>query len=328
MFDIENRRYIGSKTALASWIFESIPAKYRGGSFFDVFAGTGIVAMKATDHFKSVILNDLLYSNEVIYKAFFGKGKIDKHLLTTLVALSDKAIHRDNYFSKHFGGKYFSVSDARKIGWLRGQIDDLIPDHDSRTRNVALASLIYSADRCANTVGHYEAFLRLQSGRSFKFELVRPNTVSAKIFRQDANDLVSKVVCDVAYLDPPYNSRQYSRFYHVLETLVKWDKPKLSGVALKPPTENSSRYSKVEAPEALRELVENIRAKLIVISYNNTYESKSSSSRNKIKLEEIKEICEQKGKVEILEMQHKFFNAGNTDFGNHKEFLFLVEVGK
>ena len=32
---------------------------------------------------------------------------------------------------------------------------------------------------------------------------------------------------DVFYLDPPYTTDHYSRFYHVLETLVKYDYPSL-----------------------------------------------------------------------------------------------------
>jgi adenine-specific DNA-methyltransferase len=32
----------------------------------------------------------------------------------------------------------------------------------------------------------------------------------------------------VVYVDPPYNTEQYSRFYHVLETLVRYDNPRLS----------------------------------------------------------------------------------------------------
>jgi len=56
------------------------------------------------------------------------------------------------------------------------------------------------------------------------------------------------------YIDPPYNSRQYSRFYHVLETLIKWDKPKLYGVALKPEPENMSDYCRNNARHKFSEL--------------------------------------------------------------------------
>ena len=30
---------------------------------------------------------------------------------------------------------------------------------------------------------------------------------------------------DVIYIDPPYTNAHYSRFYHILETLVKYDYP-------------------------------------------------------------------------------------------------------
>ena len=38
---------------------------------------------------------------------------------------------------------------------------------------------------------------------------------------------------DLAYLDPPYNQHSYFANYHVWETLVRWDKPEVYGVASK-----------------------------------------------------------------------------------------------
>ena len=63
------------------------------------------------------------------------------------------------------------------------------------------------------------------------FKLIEPikHTSKIQIFREDANELVKKVKFDICYIDPPYNSRQYSRFYHVLENLAQWKKPKLFG---------------------------------------------------------------------------------------------------
>ena len=69
MFDIQNRRYIGSKATLSQWIFNNIPNKYKAGTFVDIFAGTG-VAKHALNEFNKVIINDFLYSNYVIYNAF------------------------------------------------------------------------------------------------------------------------------------------------------------------------------------------------------------------------------------------------------------------
>ncbi len=326
-FEINNRRYIGSKSSLSDWILDSIPQRFKSGIFFDAFAGTGVVAKAATAHYNSIIVNDLLYSNEVIYRAFFGEGNYSLKKLDEVSELANLLKKSDNYFSRNFGGKYFTPGDSRLIGAYRLAIDSLLPSESDRNRHIALASLIYSADRSAITVGHYEAFLRNGRNRPFSFELINPQKVSAEVYRQDANSLARKVVSDVTYLDPPYNSRQYSRFYHVLETLTKWDDPELFGVALKPSPENISDYCKTAAPASLSDLVQALNTKFIVISYNNTYNSKSSSSQNKITLEQIAEIAKSKGKTRILEMPYKHFNAGNSDFKDHREFLFTIEVG-
>ena len=76
----------------------------------------------------------------------------------------------------------------------------------------------------------------------------------------------------------------------------------------------------------MKDLVTNIKAKYIVVSYNNTYNSKSSSSENKISLEELTAILQSVGDTRIFEHKHKAFNAGKTDFKDHKEFLFITTV--
>src|SRR5204862_265345 len=38
---------------------------------------------------------------------------------------------------------------------------------------------------------------------------------------------------DLAYLDPPYNQHSYLGNYHVWESLARWDKPEVYGVAMK-----------------------------------------------------------------------------------------------
>ena len=134
------------------------------------------------------------------------------------------------------------------------------------------------------------------------FKLIEPieHNSRIQIFREDANELVKRIKCDICYIDPPYNSRQYSRFYHVLENLTQWKKPKLFGEALKPKPENTSEYCKTKAPEKFYELIKNINSKYIAVSYNNTYSSKSSSSKNKITLEQIESTLEKKVGLKYL----------------------------
>lgn len=334
-FSIASRRYIGSKQSLTDWIFNNIPTKYRSGSFWDVFAGTASVGDSALHlgEYSKIILSDHLYSNEAIYQGFYGKGAFSVSKVRDFISEMNLVNPRNipsNYFSTNFGNKYFDRKSALKIGYIREEIDSSSRGFNKREKSILLTSLIYSMDKVSNTVGHYEAFMRTNPHfKDFIYKEISPfKSAPVEIHRGDANELVRHVKCDVAYIDPPYNSRQYSRFYHVLETLVKWDKPTLEGVAMKPPTENSSIYCKVGAREAFEDLVQNLDAKFILVSYNNTYDSKSSSSKNRIQLDEIEEILSKKGKTKVLSKSYKPFNAGATSFDDHQEILFLCEVKK
>ena len=234
----------------------------------------------------------------------------------------------DNYFSLNYGDKYFGKNLAKIIGFIRQDIEDRKRNLTEKEYHILLSSLIYSMDRVSNTIGHYEAYLKKPIPEHYiNMRLIDAHCFdNVRIFREDSNQLVRHVAADVFYVDPPYNSRQYSRFYHVYETLVHWDKRPLFGVAMKPQVENMSEYCSCRARDAFADLISNMDAKYIFVSYNNTYHSKSKSSQNKITLEEIRSILETKGETKILEHAYQFFNAGKTDFKDHKELLFVTKV--
>ncbi len=331
-YNLENRRYIGNKNKLLNWIADLINENTDGATFFDVFAGTGVVTKKMLEKYDSFIINDFLFSNHIIYKAFFGKETYNVNKLKSLQNQYNGIINNysdDEYFSKNFGGKFFSINDAKKIGEIRTLIEK---DNslNQREKDILIASLLYSVDKIANTVGHYDAYRKKTILKDkFVFELINPIQTSnknIKIFRKDANELVRNVTADIAFIDPPYNSRQYSRFYHVLEGIAKWNKPKLEGIAMKPPVENMSEYSRSAAPQVFDDLIQNLNVKYIVVTYNNTYNSKSSSSKNKITHNEILNSLNKVGKTKSFEMPFQFFNAGKTNLMDHKEFVFITEV--
>lgn len=333
--NINNRRYTGSKYKLMPWIKELILENCpEHESLFDVFGGTGVVTAELLDVTSSNIINDFLFSNEVFYRAFFEQQEYDCEKLKGYVKKyndMDLDTLTDNYVSDNYGDKYFRLQDAKLIGFIREEIqNDLdIGKISQREFDILLASLLYSFDRCANTVGHYEAYIKGKEIRSeFVFELIEPIVTgnNIQIYRMDSNELAKQVTADIAFIDPPYNSRQYSRFYHVLETITKWEKPELVGVAMKPPEENMSDYCRNSAPEVFADLIENLNVKYVVVTYNNTYDSKSSSSRNKITLEQIKEVLEKKGETQIFETDYHRFNAGKTDAANHKELVFITKL--
>lgn len=333
MFNIWNRRYTGSKYKLSSWISELIEENCNGSSFCDIFAGTGIVSYTMLDKMEKIYINDFLYSNEIIYKAFFENTSYDKKLISEYCSrfqsLSADNID-ENYISFNLGGKFFSHTDAKLIGHIREAIEADKKKLSDKEFAILLASLLYSADRSANTVGHYDAYIKGHViSNTFTFDLITPyKAQKSQIFisRADANEFAKNLKCDIVYIDPPYNSRQYSRFYHVLENITCWKKPELHGVALKPDPENMSDYCRNKAKIVFKELIDSLDCKYIVVSYNNTYESKSSSSKNKMTLEDIEAALSTRGEVQRFETSHNFFNAGKTDFNDHKELIFIVKV--
>lgn len=330
--NIENRRYIGNKTKLTNWIITTILKETQNcNSFLDIFAGTAAVAKSAFRYYSKVIINDILFSNNVIYKAFFEIGDWSKPKLLAILdnwnKLNPQEI-QENYFSKNFGDKFFEKNIALKIGEIREDIEYKKKNLTEKEYNILLATLIYNIDKIANTVGHFDAYIKKPIRNiNIEFKLINPmDFIGLEIYKENANALAQKISADITYIDPPYNSRQYSRFYHLYENLIKWQKPELYGVALKPEPENMSVYCTVGARKAFDLLIQNLNTKYIAVSYNNTYNSKSKSSENKIKLEEIESILKKKGDTKVFECSHKFFNTGKTDFNDHKELLFITNV--
>lgn len=332
MFDLESRRYIGNKAKLTRWIMDIINEHTRGfNTFFDVFAGTASVSKAAIPYAKKIIINDFLSSNNIIYKAFFANGIYDMEKLYSIIEYYnsiDPNSVKDNYFSDNYGGKFFDYKNSKLIGYVREDIERRKYDLTTKEYAILLASLIYSIDKIANTVGHFDAYIKKEIPyHPLSMHLIKPlESQCIEIYKEDSNMLARSITADVAYIDPPYNSRQYSRFYHIYENLVEWKKPELFGVAMKPKAQNMSVYCTSSAPIAFRDLIQNLNVKYIAVSYNNTYDSKSGSSKNKITLEQIKSILEERGDTIVYDCAHRCFNTGKTEFVAHKELLFITEV--
>ena len=335
---INNRRYIGSKNSLLENIDSVIKAYYKDNNFVlaDVFAGTGVVGNYYANKGVKVIVNDLLFSNYVAYNTWLSNENYDidkvKQLIEKYNSIDADSLE-ENYFSEKFGDKYFHRNDAKKIGYIREDLESKKSKLTDREFYIILTSLMYETDKIANTCGHFESFLNKapkEKGVVLRIPDIKKLKKENEIYCKDANQLVKEIEADVFYIDPPYNARQYVNFYHVLENLALWQKPEeLEGNSMKFKRNHlKSDYSKSKAPIVFEDLISNIKGKLIVVSYNNTYDAKSGASNNKISEEQILSILSKKGKVVKHEIDYKFFNAGKTDLKNHKEYLFVCEVNQ
>lgn len=334
-FCITQRRYLGSKTKLLNFIDDIlIEENIEFESFADIFAGTGSVA----NHFHNrskIIVNDILDSNNHVYHAFFGKDEIREEILKDYLAKYnsiDVADHGENYFSENFSNTYFDAKNSKKIGIIRDDIEKLFEDKiiTPREKSYLLTSLIYALDRIANTVGHYDAYRKIDIPEKNLFLLpldVSHSKNDAEIHKADANELVKNIKADVVYIDPPYNSRQYSDAYHLLENIATWKKEEVIGIAKKIDRSHiKSKYNMKSAGVAFGELIDNINAKYILVSYNDMGGSGNARSQSRISDHEILSALKRKGNVRIFETDFKQFTTGKSSKNDLKERIFLCKV--
>ncbi|WP_257609324.1 DNA adenine methylase, partial [Oenococcus oeni] len=334
MFSIHNRRYLGSKEKLLPFINEIVSKHTRKiMTVADIFSGTGVVANMFAQKGMRVIVNDILDSNEPIYDTFFGSGDFSKEKIDLIIEKFNNFNGIEaNYLTEAYGNRYFSFSNASKIGSARQWLFDNRTNLSRREYSILLTSIIYASDKVANTVGHYDAYRKVLDNIKpieFKYPNLRLRT-NAKIFHEDANNLVQHIEADLVYIDTPYNSRQYVDNYHVLENISDWQKPVLYGKARKSRNlqDRKSQYNFVSAPVAFDDLIRNIRAKYILVSYNNMAQKGDGRSNAKISEREIIESLSKRGDVRKFSSSFNPFTVGKTNIKDHKELLYLVKVSK
>ena len=121
----------------------------------------------------------------------------------------------------------------------------------------------------------YGAFLKKMKKRAEQQFILQPspmivNDQEHKAFNKDINKLVREIEGDIVYLDPPYNHRQYSANYHILETIARYDNPEIHGKTGLRREDHKSLYClRSKVCDVFEDLINNIKAKYIFLSYNN-----------------------------------------------------------
>lgn len=327
---INNRRYLGNKYKLLPFITNIVHDHCHDVRVVaDLFAGTGAVSSAFAN--KQLITNDLLFSNYVSNYAWFGSQDYrEQYIINQIATYNELHIVEDNYMSDNFANTFFSMEDCRKIGYIREDIEQQyrLGNMNLREYTLLITSLLYAMDKIANTCGHYDAY---RKGGDFDqhLELLIPaashnNNPENRCFNMDINKLVSNIEADLVYLDPPYNSRQYCDAYHLLENVARWQKPSVEGVARKMDRTNlKSAYCTKAATKAFEDLINNIHARYILLSYNNMQNKGNERSNAKLSDEDIIRILSQKGNVQIFTEDYKAFTTGKSDIQDNAERLFL-----
>ncbi len=324
--------YIGSKYSLIDFLEESInkTLKLCGEDrkpsemvFADLFAGTGVVSGSFKKQGYSIIANDIQYYSYVITKHMIeNNGNLDKKHCNELIDELNRLDGIEGFIYKNYSYEgtaeqefrrmYFSEYNAKKCDAIRTTIEEWFVNGKINENEYyfLLGSLINSIDKCANTASVYGAFLKkLKKSALKEMELsplpIMQGSVECRVYNEDINELIKNVSGDILYLDPPYNARQYCSNYHMLETIAKYDNPKIKGkTGLRNYEDQKSVFcmkNKVEA--AFAELIKNAKFKYIFLSYNN---------EGLMSFDTIEKTMEKHGKYKVYMQQYRRFKADNA----------------
>jgi len=220
--------------------------------------------------------------------------------------------------------KFFTQNNARKIQACRLKIKNWaqrgLVNYEEHA--VLLASLINSMDKVANTAGTYYAYLKSWHRKAlcdFKYEFIEPpsHKLEGACFHEPARSLVKRRHFNVLYLDPPYNQRSYSHYYHLPETIAQELTPRVHGMSGIPslPSSPSSFNIRREAKTSLIEILDNSRFDLLAFHY---------ADDGIISPQDIEETLSSYGKVDNFFLDSKGYTTKQTS-RNLKHHLYLVQ---
>ena len=303
-------RYFGSKKSLIDTIANLSFGISPNGVFCDPFGGICTVGSYMKSIGYTVITGDILtfpyYCQRTLleprYQGIFSKlykvecltgiEKLEKYL-NDLIPIEGWIV--EEYCRKRL---FFTVENGKKIQACNNKIlewkdNNIINPFEYQ---ILITSLIFSFDRVANTAGTYYAYLKKYYAKALKPFVYRvvheiPGNDSCKSHLMDAEELVSITDCDVLYLDPPYNERNYQRYYHFPETIALGIEPTPSGKSGMFVNQIiESRYNKkAEASIAFDSLIKSSKAKGIIFHYTDD---------GLIEIETAKRILSTRGEVE------------------------------
>jgi adenine-specific DNA-methyltransferase len=331
-------KYIGSKRRLIEHILADVDACDGVGSVLDLFSGTARVghALKARGY--RVHANDHNAYAHVLARCYVAAdGRRWRGEAERLVAELNAVPPRAGWFTETFceRSRYLQPHNGARVDAIRARIAELaLP---AELEAIALVSLMEAADRVDSTVGLQMAYLKQWAPRSYQpLRLRMPALLDGEGAASclDAREAAGRLTADLAYLDPPYNQHSYLGNYHVWESLVRWDKPDVYGVAMKRidvRTRGSAFNRRGQHAGALREVLERLRARWLVVSF---------SDEGFLALDELRALLGERGRVREAGIANPRYighkigihdalgrKVGTPGHAGNREHLFVVETG-
>lgn len=257
-------------------------------------------------------------------------------------------------FSSYYANLFFGVRQSAEIDSLRFAIDQIA---DLRLKKWAMGALICAVSSCSYTYGghfaqprldgsnadrmkeqarellvsrglsvSHEFYVRLTSlgieSESVKFPVETIDGPWENALRQ-ASTMRLGSAC--VYLDPPYTRDEYSRYYHVLETLVRYDYPLVSGKPSIPKRGDSGRFASAFSTRSVALVERNVAAAISACldlgwSCLWSYSSSGMASINSV----LSQVGSRAEEIEIFSMDHTYKAQGKHRAKDVKEYVIFI----
>jgi adenine-specific DNA-methyltransferase len=321
----------------------------------DLFAGSGAVARLLKQHSSLVVANDLEAYSRVINECFLSNAKdVPIGRITEVVnQLNDRADRgelEEGFIRQMYAPLdesnisesdrvFYTVDNAKRLDSYTQWIQEEEPD----LRSFLLAPLMSKASVHTNTAGVFKGFykdtetkkglfggkgrnalLRILGQIRLEVPILSNFESDTAIFQEDAVSLARRLPeIDLVYLDPPYNQHPYGANYFMLNYLHDYVPPKeISKVSGIPTDWKRSDFNvKSKSLESLKNTVEPLNAKFVLISFND---------EGFISPEEMRTFLLNHGKLSEVSIEYNTFRGSrNLHSRSDKvtEHLFLLERG-
>ena len=275
------------------------------GTLLDVMSGTQAVGYALKKSYR-IVSNDIQY-----YSQIFAKTLIENNSISTVServrADFENLVYDDfhnGWFTRTYADSYFSAHQCDQISAIRHRIANI---ENEILQNIYLTALSTSMSTCQSSSGHFAQFMPKDNPRIkvlrnmdiFDYFLQKCHDIEIEIsneknyvFGMEIDQLlVNEEFLAVAkpgsvlYLDPPYTTAQYSRYYHLLETVFLNDNPEVKFKGLYRQDRFQSSFSSQSQVRAAFERVLSrtaINEHKLLISYADT---------GIFKVDELMELC-------------------------------------
>ena len=350
--------YLGNKRALLGQIRNAVMyVKKRTGKerlrVFDAFSGSGVVSRFLKAHASFIVSNDFEDYAAVIARCYLrNRGSVNFTALSEIVAelnarVADEPLPK-GFIEKLYAPKdeseitkddrvFYTPTNARRLDNYRRLIDGTPPDF----RDLLLGPLLSAASVHSNTAGVFKGFYkdritgvgqyggtgsdalkRIKGKIQLEMPVLSKFECDYQVLQDDTNKVAGQIQgLDLAYIDPPYNQHPYGSNYFMLNLLVGYKRPdKISRVSGIPSDWRRSGYNvRTKSLPLLEELLHNIDARFLLISFNN---------EGFISPDEMRAMLQKIGVVDEFSVRYNTFR-GSRNLRNRTihvtEQMFLVE---